>query len=106
MKRRARKKLHLKEFQMLGFQFSATYAERPGEELDALATKILEWLDEMDMSCSGTIGDVELDLFVIAGIVGSGVEEKRQAFIDFARTLPGLEKAAGENLIDAFYGPC
>ena len=106
MKKRLRKKLHLGEYQVLGFQLSAVYPARSDEELDVLTGQLLDFLEEHEMSCSGTVGEVELDLFVVTGTVAVDGEAKRRELQEFVRALPGLEQVETGELIDAFYGPC
>jgi uncharacterized protein len=105
MKKRLRKKKHLKEFQELGF--TAKYTARGDlseEEKDDLLWAFLEHAIEANNLLAGGGGGNSVELFVTtAKIRGSVTEEQRMAVLEWLKGEPRIASFGVGRLMDAWY---
>ncbi len=103
MKKRLRKKLCVGEFQVLGFDFYAEYADMDGSALGAFVDKMVDKLDEMAMYSGGSFENGKIDLYVVCGSAQEDNAAKKEAFVKFMSECPELKNIKAGDLTDANY---
>ena len=104
MKKRIRKKLHLKEFQELGFNLEFDYVEVENEELFVafLDSFLKEAIEGNGLECGGG-GHLHHDYFVVK-YRGSVSEEQRDAVKKWLEEHSAVKNIVLGELRDAWYG--
>lgn len=106
--RRLRKKLHLGEFQELGFTLFLTF-HTPLDETayDPFWDAIIERIEALGL-CVGGLGGilpiVETDGFVSSWGHGSVTPEQVSSLLDWCRSRPEVKGARASELVDAWHG--
>lgn len=105
MNKRIRKKKCIGEFKELAFPLEAKYDKLTPETADDFVDKIIEKVQELNMTCGGTFDLDHFDLFVVAGRINTNEAERKQQLIDFIKALPGMGDLIAGEFIDAWYSP-
>ena len=101
MKKRLRKKLHLKEFKELGFVLKLEYDTEDSDKLDSILDQILAIVEDMDLDCGGV-----MDELVVSELKpNSGLAERKDAFLERVSKIAGITKATAGELIDVWHTP-
>ena len=101
-KRRLRKKLHLDEFQEMGFTVYAEFHD--STDMDDLADAfILNAIEKNGLVFGGSVGPV-IDGFVTLSGKGSATDEHRNAVKTWFFSQPVFKEIVVGELVDAWYG--
>lgn len=104
MKRRLKKKLHLEEFAVQGFEFSCRINT---DELSAddFFDGLIELVENRDLVIEGDGSDHDFNAYVIAsGRYESTSPDDVEAVKQWLEATKGIEDAKVEDLSDAYYG--
>lgn len=101
--RRLRKKLHIGEFQELGFEFDVQFKREPTPDeaesfVDALLAEAIE-------SRNLAFGGWAQGGYVARAGRGSVTEQERDAVLDWLRSRPEVREVRASGLKDVWYGP-
>lgn len=97
--RRLSKKLHVGEFQELGFYYRATYAGNSNSEAaEALIDELLEFVINRGLELSGWVEEG-----IIGRFQGSANDEDRMAVESWLNARPELTNVKVSPLIDIWY---
>ncbi len=103
MKKRLRKKLHVGEFQEMGFEVRFTLARRLTEpELDGFWDAFIDAIEGKGLACGGAVGP-RWDLFVVRAGRASATEEDRQAVMSWLGSHREVSEPYVGQLVDAWY---
>lgn len=106
--RRQRKKLHLGEFQELGFTLNLTF-HAPLDEAayDSFWDAIIERIEALGL-CVGGLGGMlpiaDTDGFVSSWGNGSVTPEQVSKLLDWCRIRPEVKEVRASELVDAWHG--
>ncbi len=104
MKKRLRKKLHLKEFQELGFSVYCTYLCKTNEEEEKLIWDFIEMIEDLNLCVGGGYGNNnDMDYFVSYYGRGTVTPTARQQVIDWLENDERITSVKASQLIDAWY---
>lgn len=100
MKKRIRKKLHLGEFAVYGFDFKVTLDTGDDiEAYNATADAIVDIIDRNGWLCGGAIED----MFICEEKCNSGIEDMKESFVEEVKALPHVVSAEASDMLDAWY---
>lgn len=100
MKKRLRKKLHIKEYAMYGFDFSAKAEGMDNPDtFEKLTISIYELVEERDWLCGGTIED----MFICESKPNMGIADKKEEFLEAVKKLPGIISVEASGMLDAWH---
>jgi uncharacterized protein YggL (DUF469 family) len=104
MKRRLKKKLHLEEFAVQGFEFSCQI--NPDQlSADDFFDGLIELVENRGLVIEGDGSDHEFTAYVIAsGRYESASQEDVEAVKQWLDATQGIESVKVESLSDAYYG--
>ena len=105
MKKRLRKKLHVGEFQELGFEVRFQVADnRSHDAFDAVADAFIsQAIEAHRLVCGGGGKNPEWSVFVTRDARGSVTEEHRQAIARWLAARPEVNAVQIGPLVDAWY---
>lgn len=104
MKKRLRKKRHLKEFQEMGFAVYCTHLCKTDEEQYKLMCDFIEMIEVLHLCVGGGYGkDNDMDYFVCYYGRGTVTPIARQQVIDWLENDERINSVKAEQLIDAWY---
>lgn len=105
MRRRLRKKLHVGEFQELGFLVRAELvAELKDADFDAFLDRLIELVEARRMMLGGG-GTRNFEAFIAYAGRGTTSEADRSALDLFLKTDPAVTRYEVGPLVDAWHGP-
>ena len=106
--RRQRKKLHLGEFQELGFTLYLTFhAPLDVAALEPFWDAIITYIEARGLSIGGLGGRLpitEMDGFVSSWDRGPVTPEQQASLLDWCQTRPEVKQARADELRDAWHG--
>jgi uncharacterized protein len=103
--RRLRKKLHLEEFAILGFEFSFKLASTTGDDYDQFFTVFAEFANAQHLYISlGNDNEFFEGLVTSADRYGNATEENRKAMETLLNTQAIVSEVKIGALVDACYG--
>lgn len=104
MRRRLRKKLRRGEFQELGFEVRADLrAELDAASHNALAERLIAFVEARDLTFGGGFGPFAIDGFVARRSRASATDEDRAALERFLGSAPEVDRVVVGPLRDAFH---
>lgn len=105
MKKRLRKKLHIGEFQELGFSLSFTLkGEQTPEELESFVELFLTHaIDPQGLCYAGSGSQTQWDGLVMLNAMGSVSEEQRKSVISWFEKAENVENLDASELLDVWY---
>ncbi len=104
MKKRVRKKLHLKEFAEYGFLVSFRFRDGVADrEVDRFVDDFIDLLETNQLQFGGG-GDREWEGFICLAGRGSATDQHRELVADWFKTRPLLSNSNVGELRDAWYG--
>lgn len=103
--RRLRKKLHLDEFAVKGFDVSCQVALTTGPELDAFFDELATFIDSQDLLIWAEGDAGQLSAYVTStDRYGSATEENRTAVEAWLKSQKALSDITVSALVDTYYG--
>ena len=101
MKKRLRKKLHLKEFKELGFVLKLAFDTEDSDKLDGILDQIFDVVEDMDLDCGGV-----MDELVVSELKpNSGLAARKDEFLKRISNIQGITQATAGELIDVWHTP-
>jgi uncharacterized protein YggL (DUF469 family) len=108
LNRRQRKKLHVGEFQELGFHLSIALSDPLDKSIwDAWWDEVIDRIESLGLAVGGLRGSIplmETDAFVVCHRRGSVSHEQRVALLTWLRDRSEIAKVDVSDLVDAWYG--
>jgi len=99
MKKRLRKKLHLKEFKELGFVLKLEFNTEDSDKLDVILDQLLAIVEDMELDCGGILEE----LVISETKPNSGLVERKAAFLDRVSKIEGITNVTAGELIDVWH---
>lgn len=105
MKKRLRKKLHIGEFQELGFSISFNFKDTATtEEAEAFIGEFLtEVVEHQDLCFAGSGNCTEWEGLIMLNAMGSVTEEQRQTVTSWLEKADKVDNFEASELIDVWY---
>lgn len=103
MKRRLRKKLHLEEFAIKGFEFTCRIAQ--GNQIDAFFDALVEVIEANNLWIDGSGSEEEFIGYVTSGErYGSVTDAEKDTISKWLNAFAGIENVEVFEMTDACYG--
>jgi uncharacterized protein YggL (DUF469 family) len=105
MKKRLRKKLHIGEFQELGFSLSFQFKDgmAPEQQEAFIKSFLIEGIEDRGLCFIGSGNQTEWDGLVMQNPQGTVSEEQRQNVIDWLTRSDDLQSYEASELLDIWY---
>ncbi|MBR0459895.1 MAG: DUF469 family protein [Victivallales bacterium] len=99
MKKRIRKKHHLREFTIFGFELSLEPTSREQQVIDSLGHAVMDLVEQQGWECYGFSLDC---LFLFEGKPGLGLPDAKDAFLSAVKALPQVATVKAGETVDAW----
>ena len=99
MKKRIRKKLHLREFTIFGFELTIEPASRDQQVIDSIGNAVMDLVEKNHWECFGFSLDC---LFLFEGKPGLGLPAAKDAFLAAVKALPNVASVKAGDTVDAW----